>query len=102
MLCNGPFAFTGFCGLLPGTAEPGSIRTPAVTVAAGRTGTAGRLLRKIVLGDKTLDLDEGVAAGEVQAALIVDLADLDDDLVAHVHNVLHLLGALDVQLADVD
>ena len=46
------------------------------------------------------DLDEGVLAGEVPAALLVDLHELDPHHVAHLAGVLHLLDALVGQLGD--
>jgi len=62
---------------------------PACTaVTAGRPGA----VRDGVFGGQALHLDEGIAAGQVQTALLVDLGDLDQHLVTHVDHVLHLLA----------
>ena len=49
-----------------------------------------------------LDLLQGVLVGEVDAALLVDIGDLDPDHVADVDHVLHLLHPAVGQLGDVD
>ena len=46
--------------------------------------------------------DDGVAAGQVDPALLVDVGHLDDDGVADGDHVLHPLDTLGVQLGDVD
>ena len=48
------------------------------------------------------DLDESVLAGEVPAALLVDLHELDPDHIADGDDILDLLDALAVELGDVD
>ena len=48
------------------------------------------------------DLDESVLAGEVPAALLVDLHELDPDHIADGNDILDLLDALAVELGDVD
>ena len=46
--------------------------------------------------------DDGVAAGQVDPALLVDVGHLDHDGVTDGHHVLHTLDTLGVQLGDVD
>ena len=46
-------------------------------------------------------LAQGVLAGDVPAALLVDAGELDPGLVADVQHVLDLLGALELQVLDV-
>ena len=74
-----------------------SVASGAAIIAAGLA-----LLADVVLGSQSVDLDQNVAAAEVQPALIVDLEYLDADDVADVDNIGHMLGTLDVELADVD
>lgn len=57
---------------------------------------------RVVLGNKSLDLDESVSAGEVESALVVYLANLDYDLVADGNDILNAVNALDIKVADVD
>ena len=45
---------------------------------------------------------ESVLAAQVHAAAIVDLLDLDPGVIADIQHVLHLLGALELQVLDVD
>ena len=45
--------------------------------------------------------DDGIPAGQVDAALLVDVGDLDHDGVAHSHHIFHPLDPLGVQLGDV-
>ena len=44
----------------------------------------------------------GVAAAQVDAALLVDVRHLDDDGITHSNNIFHALDTLGVQLGDVD
>ena len=44
----------------------------------------------------------GVAAAQVDAALLVDVRHLDDDGITHSNNIFHPLDTLGVQLGDVD
>ena len=67
----------------------------ATTLAARRAGLL-RLFRH-----KALDLDERIAAGQVDTTLLVDFDHFHNDLVADGHNVLNGLHAADIEFADV-
>ena len=56
----------------------------------------------LIFGNKTLDFDKSVAAGEVKSALVVDFNDLNKYAVAYVDNVLNLVNTLYVKAADVN
>ena len=74
-----------------------AVPAEAALTARGTGGIGYRVLRR-----QALHLDQRIPAGEIQPALLVDLGDLDQDLVAHSHHVFHLIHPLDVQTADVD
>ena len=57
------------------------------------------LLLLCLLGFESQD---GVAAAQVDAALLVDVRHLDDDGITHSNNIFHALDTLGVQLGDVD
>jgi len=72
-----------------------------VVAALASLRTCGTL-GKGVLGNESLNLDKSLSAGEIESALVVDGENLDHDLIADVDNVGDLLGALDIEMADVN
>ena len=60
------------------------------------------MVRDLIFRNKTLNLYESVSAGEVQSALVIDFANLDNNLIADSDNILNSLCALDIEVADVD
>lgn len=58
------------------SADPVRVIPACTAVTAGRPGA----VRDGVFGGQALHLDEGIAAGQVQTALLVDLGDLDQHL----------------------
>ena len=71
----------------------------AVTVGAIPAGRAG--LGDVVLRHSAVQVDEGVPAGKVQPALIVNFQHLHLYHVAYIYHVCHFLCALDVQAGNV-
>ena len=65
-----------------------------------RSGLCQWLL--LLRGFLGLQRKDGVAAAQVDAALLVDVGDLDHDGIAHSDHILHTLHTLGVQLGDVD
>lgn len=79
------------------------ISSSAVSAAAVvPSGSSAGLFGQVVLGNKSLDLDKSVSAGEVESALVVYLANLDYDLVADSNDILNTVNVLDIKVADVD
>ena len=79
------------------------ISSSAVSAAAVvPPGSSAGLIGQVVLGNKSLDLDKSVSAGEVESALVVYLANLDYDLVADSNDILNTVNVLDIKMADVD
>ena len=66
------------------------------------SGSSAGLIGQVVLGNKSLDLDKSVSAGEVESALVVYLANLDYDLIADSNDILNMVDVLDIKVADVD
>ena len=78
------------------------ISSSAVSAAAVvPSGSSAGLIGQVVLGNKSLDLDKSVSAGEVESALVVYLANLDYDLVADSNDILNTVNVLDIKMADV-
>ena len=74
------------------------ISSSAVSAAAVvPSGSSAGLIGQVVLGNKSLDLDKSVSAGEVESALVVYLANLDYDLVADSNDILNTVNVLDIK-----
>ena len=58
------------------------------------SGSSAGLIGQVVLGNKSLDLDKSVSAGEVYSALIVNIGDLNYYLVAYGYNILNLFNSV--------
>lgn len=75
------------------------ISSSAVSAAAVvPSGSSAGLFGQVVLGNKSLDLDKSVSAGEVESALVVYLANLDYDLVADSNDILNTVNVLDIKV----
>src|SRR5699024_1067298 len=72
----------------------------AAPPTAGKGGCVPSALVLVVLAG--FQRDDGVAAGQVDPALLVDVGHLDHDGVADGDHILHALHAPGVQLGDVD
>lgn len=87
-----------FYALSVGTAVAAVTIMTAVVVSAGAAGG----IVDLVLRGHTLQLNECIPTGQVNATLIVNLNALNHNGVANINDILYTLGAFYIQAADVN